>query len=360
MKLYHVALFLVLLSSCKDNPEKKEEENTGTASENVNPVKVEVLKPSAFKKELVSNGKLASLKKSSIALKVSGRITEIKTNNGEFVKKGGIIAQLENTPYQRAYQQAKINLEKAELELESRLIGLGWELADSVNVPAKILNVAKTRSGYSSALLDMEKANYDLENTVLRAPFAGIAANIKHKEYEQVNAGEVFCLLIDNSMFEVEFRVLETEVGMLQIGKKVTVVPYILKNERFTGEIREINPVIDQYGMVSVKAGIQGATKLMEGMNVNIFVETEIPGQLVVPRKAVLLRDNYHVLFKYQNGIAYWTYLEVVDENSYSYSVIAHREKNANLEAGDTIIVEGNMYLAHDSEVEIRNEGMKE
>jgi len=356
MKIIYWVLFLVLLSACKNSPENPEEENGSAASENINSVKVEVLQYSPFAKQLVSNGKLASLRKSSITLKVSGRIAEIKTGNGGRVQKGGEIARLENTVYLRAYQQAGINLSKAELELENLLIGQGWEFADSVKIPAEIMKVAKTRSGYSSAVLEMEKAKYELENTVVRAPFAGLVANIKHNTFEQVNAGEIFCLLIDNSMFEVEFRILETEIGMMELSKKVTVVPYIYNNEKFFGSITEINPVIDDYGMVNVKARIKGADKLMEGMNVNIFVETEIPNQLVVPRQTVLMRDNFYVLFKYVNGIAYWTYLEILDENSSSYSVIANREKNASLEAGDTIIVEGNMYLAHDSEVVIGSE----
>jgi hypothetical protein len=93
----------------------------------------------------------------------------------------------------------------------------------------------------------------------------------------------------------------------------------------------------------------------MDGMNVKVLIEKEIPGQLVVPKSAVLLRDNQEVLFRCtKDSIAFWTYIQTTGENTTSYSVIAHPDKWAKLEPGDTVIVSGNLNLAHESRIVVK------
>ena len=112
------------------------------------------------------------------------------------------------------------------------------------------------------------------------------------------------------------------------------------------------NPLIEKNGTILVKAVVKNDGKLTEGMNVKVRIKKEVKKQLVVPKSAVVLRDNQEVLFKVVAGKAYWTYIQTTLENSSSYAVIAHPDKSsATLNPGDTVIVSGNLNLAHDSEV---------
>jgi len=121
-----------------------------------------------------------------------------------------------------------------------------------------------------------------------------------------------------------------------------------------TWAVTEINPVIHENGMVEVKARISNKGNLLDGMQVKVSVKKSVPGQLVVPKEAVVLRQNQEVLFRYTNGIAYWTYVQTGLENSQHYTVIAHPDKGATLEAGDTVIISNNLNLAHESKVVLR------
>jgi len=104
-----------------------------------------------------------------------------------------------------------------------------------------------------------------------------------------------------------------------------------------------------------VKALVKNTGGLMDGMNVKVMVEKDVPNQLVVPKSAVLLRDNQEVLFRCtKDSIAFWTYIQTTGENTTSYSVIAHPDKGATLNSGDTIIVSGNLNLAHESKVVVK------
>jgi RND family efflux transporter MFP subunit len=225
---------------------------------------------------------------------------------------------------------------------------------DSTGIPPHIYEMATIRSGYAEALQGMKTAEFNLESTRLVAPFKGKLANIAHKQYDRMNAGSTFCTLIDDSEFEAEFRIVESEAGDIRLEDQVRLIPFSDQSV-YTGHISEINPVIDENGLILVKALVKNPGGLMDGMNVKVLIQKEIPGQLVVPKSAVLLRDNQEVLFRCtKDSIAFWTYIQTTGENTTSYSVIAHPDKGATLEPGDTVIVSGNLNLAHESRIVVK------
>ena len=91
-------------------------------------------------------------------------------------------------------------------------------------------------------------------------------------------------------------------------------------------------------------------------MNVKVYIQKEIPDQFVVPKTSVVLRQNQEVLFTVKSGKTYWTYVQTTNENSKQYTVIPHPDKSsAKLTPGDTIVVSGNLNLAHDTEVVVKS-----
>lgn len=305
-----------------------------------------------FQKELVSNGKLTALQKSELKFRISGQLQKLPVHNGQIVKKGATIAVLDRFEYQQRLDQAETKLRDAHLELRDELIGRGYADPDSTKIPAIIWEGANVRSGYTAARRELKTAKYELAASTLKAPFTGKVANITQKVYQQVPGGEVFCLLINDSEFEVEFHLVESEIREISVGDEVKIIPYSLE-KIFKGYVSQINPLIDEHGLVQVRARVKNPGQLMEGMNVKVLVEKEVPDQLVVPKQAVVLRQNQEVLFKYLNGKAFWTYVQTGRENSTSYTVQAHPDKGGTLQAGDTVIISGNLNLAHESDVVI-------
>ncbi len=351
-KLIQFILLLCTTTACIKNTSSGETPNDKLPAVDVkNPVQVIVLENSVFQKELISNGKLKARRKSVLKFDLSGELQNLRARNGDRLSEGSVIAVLKQDKIRRSLDQAQLQLARAELELRDILLGQQYKLEDSTKIPENIFRIAKLRSGYSAAINEMQNAENDLKSSVLRAPFPGVVANIEKQEYEQINPSDEFCTLIDNSAYMVEFSVLETEIGDVSLNKSVKVSPFVNESEIYTGRITEINPVVDENGHIQVKALVENTDGLMEGMNVKVKIETAVPNQLVVPKSAVLIRQDQEVLFKYTAGTAYWTYVQTGLENSTSFTVIAHPDKGASLEAGDTVIVGGNLNLAHGSEV---------
>ena len=355
-KIFHIACILLYgMAGC--SPVKNNDKvihDKQKAEVNRNPVEILVLQPSTFRKEQVSNGKIKARHKSSLNFGIDGRLREIRVKNGDHVNKGEVIAILDQEKMKQALKQASLQLDRARLDLMDLMIGLGYQIEDSASVPQNILKNIELRSDYTSAQNNLQDARINLKNTELRAPFSGVVANIRHKVFEQVNTAEDFCTIIDNSEYELAFMVLETEIGDVSLNKPVRASPFSRKDEVFEGKVTEINPVVDENGLIQVKALVRNTKHLMEGMNMRVSMITDIPDKLVVPKAAVVLRQNQEVLFKYNNGKALWTYVQTGYENSTSYTVNFRSGKAGSLAPGDTVIISGNLNLANNSEVEIQ------
>lgn len=349
------AFYVFCFQSCTEaKPHNKDNLEMKVYLPEKNEVKVLVLKKKSFQKELVSNGKLIATQKNSLKFEVSEKLEFLHVKNGSEVKKNQLLASLNKFKFQQKLERANINLKKASLEFEDMLLGRGIFTTQRDSIEKEVYEMVASRSGYDVALLELKTAKFELNSTVLRAPFNGKIANIHGEQFENVSAGKDFMTLIDDAIFEVEFYLIESEIRDVAVNNSVQIIPFAL-NRMYLGKVTSINPFVEKNGTILVKAVVKNDGELTEGMNVKVKIQREIKNQLVVPKSTVVLRQNQQVLFKVIEGKAFWTYVQTTNENSQFYSLIAHPDKSsAILKAGDTIIVTGNLNLAHDSEVQIK------
>jgi len=350
-----ISLALTLLLSCSGK-NSGNSEGSATKADFVaekNLVDTMVLVKRDFNKQIISNGKLRAINKCELRFLTSGEIAKIFVSNGKTVAKGQVIAKLNTQSASIRLEQASQRMDKAELDFADILIGFGYG-RDTANVPKDILKVAKVRSGYTSSINDLKLTKLELNNANLIAPFGGKIANLKAKEYEQ--SSDAICTLIDDSAFEVDFNLLESEISFIKVGQTVKVASFVNPDTFYRGVVTQINPMVDDKGQINILAKVSNSGgKLLEGMNVKVLVENLIKNQLVVPKSAVVMRDNFEVLFRYDgNGKAMWTYVNVAFSNSDSHVVAANPEKNAELNVNDVIITSGTLNLADGSNVEIK------
>ena len=277
-----VTLAVLCLAACKGPQTKDPEDASKLAySPETNEVEVITLRRTSFPMQLVANGKLSAAQRSSLYFRESGQIVDLPVQNGSSVARGAVIARLDDEEQRMALESARIDLERTRLEYLDVLAGLGWAVSDSASVPADVREIAGIRSGYSASRNAYTRAQRALEGTVLRAPFSGKVADLTLKKWDRTGS-EPLCTLIADGTYDVTFSALESEYGFLQRGQRVSVSPF--GGERsFSGQIRQINPTVDRNGQIAVTATIPGAAGLLDGMNVKVTVDRNLPAQLVVP-----------------------------------------------------------------------------
>ncbi|HET6560105.1 MAG TPA: efflux RND transporter periplasmic adaptor subunit [Prolixibacteraceae bacterium] len=315
------------------------------------PMEVEtmIVRRSIFSKEITSNGKIMAKQKVELRFQGMNKIKCIFKANGDYLRIGDTIAELDNYEIKMKLSQTTARFEKAKIDLADVLISQGFDIRDSIRMDKEMLEIAKIRSGYLQAFTDYELAKYDFSNTVMESPIHGILANLQAKEMNYNNPSESFCIVFGENI-EAGFTILESELPLIKKDMAVIVAPYFNQEKIINGVITEINPLVDENGLVLVKALLQGAHEdLFEGMNVKIIIKSAVNDKIVVPKTAVTSRSEKKVVFTYKNGMAMWNYVQVGLENSREYTI------EDVLETGDTVIVKGSLHLGDMVPVVVKN-----
>lgn len=346
-----ILIMVACLAGCQEKKEDwKEKEGVETVlPELANEVTIMKLKKQVFSHELVSNGKIQACEYADLSFRtVTEPLAKVYVKNGDRVVKGQKIAELNLFTLENKLAQAKNALDQSTLEMQDVLIGQGYAPDRPESVPEDVMKLAKVKSGYEQSKANYELALYDLEQAVLKAPFDGIVANLFGKQYNLPNTSEPFCRILSAKAMEVEFTVLESELPLVKRGDKVDVMPYAVTVASCKGYVTEINPLVDENGMVRVKAKVDGAGKLFDGMNVRVSVKRSVEGQLVIPKTAVVLRSGRQVVFTLNGEKAMWNYVQTGLENMTEYTV-----SGDGMEEGAEVIVTGNVNLAHEAPVKV-------
>ena len=340
---------LIMVSSCQSN---KKEAPDATVQQLLQDAPAEVtttpLKTIDFEHELVSNGKINAQTVAELKFQTSEVIAKIFVKNGSHVEKGQKIAELDTYSLNNRLNQAKDALERSRLEYQDVLIGQGYKLDNPEAVPEEIMQLAKVKSGYNNAQTQFEMASYDLDKATLVAPISGVVANLFDKPHTLSSPSGIFCNIIDTRSLEVAFTVLENELGFIKMGDNVKIAPFSIPDLEVSGRVTEINPWVNENGMVQIKASVGYNARLVEGMNVRVSTFRSAGKQWVVPKTAVVLRSGKQVVFSELDGKAIWNYVNTGLENATQYTITGET-----LKEGDQIIVSGNINLAHESPVKI-------
>lgn len=340
----------LLLCACGGADDTKKEENVSQVLKAEEPtVDVVVLRRGDFSRELISNGNVVAARKADLQFSASERITDIYVSNGDRVRKGQALARIDAYKLEADLQAKKSALDKAYLDLQDELIGRGYDIRDTSAVPPAEMELLRVKSGYDNAQSSYRLAQRALRDATLYAPFDGTVANLFSRVHNLPSAGEPFCTIVGGGAMRVDFSVLEGELSLIRKGRKVSVSPFAALDKTFTGTITQINPVVDKTGLVKISAEVpNGDGALYDGMNVRVAINDPVPDRLVVPKTAMVLRSGGRsVIFTYKNGRSFWNYIEAGEENSRNMVV------EDGLNEGDTVIVSGNMNLAHDVAVKI-------
>ena len=345
-----ILLTIITLSSCGNQlPTTDEAETTHkNPQSDTTDVPITSVRRDIFLKQTFSNGILEAALKVDVPFQAQGMILEIAIKTGEYVREGQLLARLDDSRQRLEFEQARLAYNRALLELEDLLLGLRYNIKDTATMPDEVLRMARLRSGYEDAKLQLARKEYELEITRIKAPISGIIAGLEAQTHAQSSAFKNLCTIINNKQMIVSFNLLESDADMVKTGMKVKIMPLAFQGRFFTGSIDAIDPQINRHGQLTVKALIPNPEGvLLDGMNVRVVLETGIPNQLIIPKSAVLARQGRQVVFTVEEGLAIWNYVKTTYENEDSFAV------TEGLNEGQVIITGNNLTIGHQAPVRI-------
>ena len=290
----------------------------------------------------------------TIAAQEQGLVTDIVATDGATVKRGDLIAKLDDRTAQATVDKdnAMIVRDTATLAEAETALTRASDLLTSKAGTQQTYDQAKAARDTAAATVQADKAALTsdevlLEHTQIRAPFDGRLGDIAVSPGAFLNAGSAIVTIAKYDPIYVKFHLQERDLRQLKQSLAagtvdVTTVPQSDKGKARKGTISFYDNAVDPAsGTILAKAKFENASgALWPGQSVNIVVHfNNNEQQVVVPTVAVSPGADGFFSFVVKDGKTQLTQVTVARANG-GFSAIS-----AGLSEGDHVVIEGQAQL---------------
>lgn len=290
------------------------------------------------------NGTLAPVRQILLNARVAGEVTEVPVREGEPVAAGAVLVRQDSRDMRARLAQAEAAVQSSKVELDNaqEQVDKYRQLAQKNFFSRNDLNKAVTQASvYESQvkanLAQVEVARKELENALLRAPFAGMVAERMVEPGQLVMPNTPLLRLVDLRELELAIQLPAGEIGRVRQGQKVTFVAEAYGQQKFTGTIVRLNPMARAANRkITVYALVKNPDlRLRGGLFVHGHVEdTGAVSGLVVPATAVQSREGRPGVMVVRRDRLAWQPVTLGARDERSGNVLVA----SGLEEGETVV----------------------
>ena len=312
---------------------------------------------------LTASGYIVARREAIVSSKIQGRLSELRVEEGSVVREGEMLARLESTDLLASVERARAQVQQADAQVGSaqaqvrraeadlaearRQLGVAERLNSEKLLAVDSYDAARSRVALAEAALgqanadaqrataartqaaaELNVAQAQLQNTVIKAPFAGTVVRKMAEVGESVapippgvnisTASGAIVALADLATLEMEADVSESNVARLREGQPAEVTVEAFPDKRYKSVLRQVIPTADR-----TKATVLTKVTLLEKdkdlkpeMSAKVtFLEAEATEQpaaeaapatpvILVPQAAVVSRDGGQKVFEVIDGKA--------------------------------------------------------
>jgi RND family efflux transporter MFP subunit len=292
---------------------------------------------------LNASGYVTARRRARVSSKITGKVVEVNVEEGMAVREGQILARLDDASPKaalalseaqleaahRAIDESAVQLEQQKItlgrvkELTARGLGTAADLDGAqAAVDATTAHIAALRQQIAVAERQVAVQRTELDNTIIRAPFSGIAISKDAQPGEMVSpvsAGGGFtrtgiCTIVDMRSLEIEVDVNESYIGRVTPGQTVTAVLDAYPDWQIPAHVITTIPAADrQKATVLVRIGFEKLDpRILPDMGIKVtFLRDEDKTQPVsqqpttlVPKAAVRTEDGTSFVFVVHGDVA--------------------------------------------------------
>lgn len=288
---------------------------------------------------LNASGYVTARREATVSSKVTGKVVEVLVEEGMRVEEGQVLARLDSSNVEANLRLAEAQLAAARSGLDETRVRLEEaerefrrvsQLAEEQIASAADLDRARSEVRSLEARLDQQSAQVrvaesqvgvwkqQLEDTIVRAPFAGIvtAKNAQPGEMiSPISAGGGFtrtgiCTIVDMDSLEIEVDVSESYINRVEAGQPVVATLDAYPDWRIPAHVIAIIPTADrQKATVQVRVGFEELdARILPHMGVKVAFQSsgeegeEAGGGIVIPKEAVFEENGRSYVWIVQAG----------------------------------------------------------
>src|SRR5689334_16700741 len=265
-----------------------------------------------------------------VSAKSSNIVTAVRFRDGERVKRGQVLVQLDDAQVRADVAAAQAAVTESESQYNRSRALLNTQALSKSSFDQLEATLKANRA-------KLQAAQARLEDTVIRAPFSGRGGLRRVSVGTLISPGDVITTLDDTSVIKLDFSVPETFVSTLREGLSVRATAPAYPGRTFAGKVASIDSRVDMSTRsVTVRALLtneDGALK--PGMFLNVALSKDERETLVIPEEALTPEAEKQFVFVVADGKAIRREVRIGGRSPGSVEIVA------GLEAGDRVIVEG-------------------
>lgn len=290
-----------------------------------------------------STATLEADEEATVVSKVRGIVQTLHVEEGNFVSKGDILAQLDDDQNKLEAKRAKATMDRLKNDLKRK-----EELFNKNLISAQEFENAKYE--YEAQQSEYELAQLEVEYSQIKAPISGIISERMIKVGNMINADQEVFQVTDFDPLLAVFNVPEHEMNKLNKGQPALIEVDAIKGKTFEGEILRVSPTVNpETGTFKVTVSVKDESRqLKPGMfgRVQIVYDTH-KNSLIIPKNALLNEDGSNSVFVINDKLAYRRNIETGYSNGNNIEVLS------GLNPADTVVTIGQNSLQDSTMVDI-------
>ncbi len=283
-----------------------------------------------FSDSILAMGTVKGFAQVNLGFQLSGVVSAFYFREGDEIKAGEIIAQLDPQEQLLKYEQSKVQYENSQ-----SLYDLG------AIIPAKL----------QEAKINMDLAQTELSKTAIVAPSDGILGSRDAEVGSAVNPNMKIATFLDIDDVFAEVGIMEREINKVVLGQSVKVNVDAYPDLDFGGTVTNVAPMVKgKSKTLDVKVQIANPYRLLlPGMFVRVRIKIfETKNAIIIPRPALKkVKGAYHVFTVNQNNKAEFKPVKL------GYVTTDNVQITEGLNEGDLVVVDGMEELKDGAKVQI-------
>jgi RND family efflux transporter MFP subunit len=307
------------------------------------PVMVEHPISMDFNEKIIVNGRIDSKNEVAVYSKAQGVVIKKYKRAGDVVRRGTVIAQLENNIIRENLRLAEPDFAKAEKDVKrfQNLVSIGAITVRELEDAQIALRSIESR------IVELKDL---LSNTSIVSPVSGIINKDYFEEGTLLTVGSPVADVVDNKALKMYINVTEKEMLKLKKGNEATITTDVYSGSTFTGIIDAISPKSNDRYYYSIELMVN-SPQLQPGMFATAIFNTDKSNRktFAINRMAIVGGLKAPHVFVVKNGKAYKIPVRVgISDGEYI-------EITDGISAADTIVKSGQINLVDGTEVSIIN-----
>ena len=242
--------------------------------------------------EIQALGTASANESIDIQPRIASRLERVAFDEGQVVRKGELLVELENSE-----MVAGLALAEAELSESRSIYNRSKSLATTQAISASNLDQLLAQVQVNEAQVEAARAR--LANTVIVAPFSGRIGLRRVSPGSLVNTQTVITTLDDTDTIKLDFSVPETFLTVVRKGMAISAESIVYSGRTFDGEVVSIDTRVDPVSRaVKVRAMIPNPdSALKPGMFLTVALRRDQGKVLVVPEQAIVPEGTNQYVF---------------------------------------------------------------